>query len=265
MIKKAVEVLTNARKEKNISQEKVAAALGITRSYLAQVESNRRTPSWKLVKAISIFLDQDISTLLSLVDFEEARELVKKGQIHQVRTPELILSALRGARKSLDILGINSLGPLHQGRDMIIDLLGKGGRVRVCILNLDSEGFEKREKDECFNIDTGELSPRLREEYKASIGILKDIEIFKKSGYFQVRLYNHYPLCSLIQVDKTMVQYNPYTKQKSRWDEANVSVSRGLLSPVLICTSGDKKDFKMLTGLYRDIWENAEPLRLRTS
>ncbi|MCD6384988.1 hypothetical protein J7M23_04345, partial [Candidatus Sumerlaeota bacterium] len=107
------------------------------------------------------------------------------------------------------------------------------------------------------------ISPRLRDEYKASIGILKDINQFKKAGTLEVRQYKHYPLCSIIISDGKLLQYNPYTHERQKWDEADVYLSRGLQSKLLIYTKKrSPKKFKEIQSIFESIWRGGKPLKL---
>jgi len=209
MIEKIVKTIRKERRRKGISQEEICSAIGIKQGYLSDVELGKKIPSMDLVIKICDFLDLNISHILAEMKFKGLEEKIKKGEFFKLREIDIVLDAISGAKKSLDIMGINNLGPLHQGREMLIRLLNNGGHVRICLLDVNSEGFKQRERDECQHQITGKISPRLRDEYKASIGILKDINQFKKAGTLEVRQYKHYPLCSIIISDGKLLQYNP--------------------------------------------------------
>ena len=248
-----------------MSQEHLARKVNIRSGYLSEIERGAKTPSTDLVQKMCDVLRIDAPDLLAEIVFEQAQRQLEQGESiesYPIRQVELTIRAVRGARQSLSILGINALRPAHEGRESMISLLDDGGTVRICILKRGSEGFRVRERHECYNKETKQLSPRLKEEYRAAVGILKDIEIFRKGGVLEVRQYIHYPVCSLVIADDKIVQYNPYTREKSAWDDTPAKLSRGLLNPLLVYTKRKGKEFDDLVELYETIWNGAERLEL---
>ncbi len=59
------ENLQRARKEKNISQEKLAELIGVHRTYLSLVEKGQRNPSLRFIYRVSKALKTDSSKLLT--------------------------------------------------------------------------------------------------------------------------------------------------------------------------------------------------------
>ncbi len=53
------------RKQKGLTQEDLAEAVGLGRSYLAEIESGRRNPSLDSLKIIALGLDVSLSKLLA--------------------------------------------------------------------------------------------------------------------------------------------------------------------------------------------------------
>jgi hypothetical protein len=45
---------------------------------------------------------------------------------------------------SVDIMGINALGPIHQGKPILSGLLQRGGRLRVLLLDPESQAWRAR-------------------------------------------------------------------------------------------------------------------------
>lgn len=110
------------------------------------------------------------------------------------------LKLIDTSKETVDILGINALGPLHSGREKIIKFLKCGGNVRILILNPSSVFFRERERKEEFH--NGIISGRLHAEYTASIGICKDIINFSNfNNNFEVKLYNSIPTKALLISD----------------------------------------------------------------
>lgn len=53
------------RKQKGLTQEALAEAAGLNRSYIAEIEMGRRNPSLDSLKIIAVGLDVSLSKLLS--------------------------------------------------------------------------------------------------------------------------------------------------------------------------------------------------------
>ena len=103
---------------------------------------------------------------------------------------------IENASKSLLILGINGLGPLHQNRELIINLLKNGGSVKVLLLDPRSDSFEERVSfEKCFD---EQMTNRLMYEFLASVSLCKEIyecvahiNSLAKKGHSD----DSYPLC----------------------------------------------------------------------
>lgn len=106
-----------------------------------------------------------------------ASESVVDGKIGQTRKISFQLIA---AKQKMDemrlfcnaqlwILGINATGPLHQGREIIIDVLKNDGSVRVLLLDPIHEIFDDRSLAEHDSVG------RISAELLASLYILLDI------------------------------------------------------------------------------------------
>lgn len=112
-----------------------------------------------------------------------------------------------GRSPMLEILGINLLGPLHQGRELVRDILkskesgGYGGKVRILLLDPNSKAFLGEAGRMVFEADG---VGRLAAEMCASLYILADIrenvgrEAF---AYLDIRLHSFDPDRSLMMLD----------------------------------------------------------------
>jgi len=145
---------------------------------------------------------------------EDEKEYLKR-KIHKVSSkvdPESDRKLLMKAERSVQIMGINSLGPLHHCREEMIEfLVGRKGILQIVLLDPQSDIFamrEQREKD---------LSKRLLSEWRASLSILKDIQI-NTQGKIELKLRSDPPDRSLFIVDaiddltdrtKMLVNYYP--------------------------------------------------------
>jgi hypothetical protein len=128
---------------------------------------------------------------------EEENEYLKK-KINRVTSkvdPESDRQLIEEAEKSIQILDINALGPLHHAREELIGFLrDKGGILQIILLDPESEVFKERELQE------DDSAHRLFTEWAAALTILKDIEVHS-GGQVQLRLYTDPPNRYLLVVD----------------------------------------------------------------
>lgn len=61
-------VVRQLRKERGLSQERLAAAAGIDRAYMGGLERGQRNPSLTTVERIAVALDMSISEVLAAVE-----------------------------------------------------------------------------------------------------------------------------------------------------------------------------------------------------
>ena len=59
-------LIKEKRENKNLTQEEVAKAIGITRSYLCDIENGRYSPSLKTSIKIATYLEIDLNSLLNM-------------------------------------------------------------------------------------------------------------------------------------------------------------------------------------------------------
>ena len=78
---------------------------------------------------------------------------------HQLDYLDAYIRASEERQHTIDILGMNGLGPIHQGKRILSDLLLSGAHVRVLLLNPESDLWKARllqEKD-TLNYNATEL------------------------------------------------------------------------------------------------------------
>lgn len=111
--------------------------------------------------------------------------------------PESNRLLINEAQRSIQILGINSLGPLHHCREELIQFLkSRKGVLHILLLNPKSPIFAQRAKRE------GDDVGRLSSEWHTSAAIIKDIAV--KSSHPQnvyIRIHETEPTCALLIVD----------------------------------------------------------------
>ncbi|AVP63907.1 MULTISPECIES: helix-turn-helix domain-containing protein [Clostridium] len=60
-------ILRESREKKNITQEKLSKKVGISRSYLSDLENGRYSPSSEKLLLLAKFLDLDINSLINKI------------------------------------------------------------------------------------------------------------------------------------------------------------------------------------------------------
>jgi putative transcriptional regulator len=60
--------LIKARKDKKMTQQQVADAVGINRAFLANIERGEHTPSLEVARKIALVLESDMETLFFKYD-----------------------------------------------------------------------------------------------------------------------------------------------------------------------------------------------------
>ena len=64
-----------AREEKHLTQEKLAELVGITTSYIAEIENKRTIPSFSILRKICLILNISIDDLIYRTDSDTARKI----------------------------------------------------------------------------------------------------------------------------------------------------------------------------------------------
>jgi hypothetical protein len=199
---------------------------------------------------------------------ERYMELLDGKLEHSRRKISLQLEALEdkisevgklGRTPDVWIMGINAIGPLHQGREVFIRLLNDGGKLRILLLDPTHAVFAKRSDDE------HDLAGRITAEMYASLYILMDImsqlqsagQSFRRN--VQVRLHQEYPDRSLIMVNcddqDGIVLENRYPAPKgTRGMEGEMypQVQRGRTA----------RGYEQDVAYYTRLWKSATPVDL---
>ena len=148
--------------------------------------------------------------------FKDEIEYLKKkvDRVTSTVDPETDKRLIEEAEKSVEILGINALGPLHHAREAMIEFLAKGGILRIILLDPESPAFRARE-----DLEKDQFK-RILTEWTAAITILKDIET-KSRGRIEIRLRSDAPDRALLIIDaikeagtKSKMLINYYLEQR---------------------------------------------------
>lgn len=191
---------------------------------------------------------------------KEKNEYLKKT-VHKITSkvdPESDRKLIIEAGRSIQIMGINSLGPLHHCREELIQFLkDKNKYLRILLLDPYSEEFQIREK---FEHDS---SRRLFREWVASLSIIKDIQE-KSHRNIEVRLRNEAPDRSLLIIDsvftvdehsKMLINYYP--------DQESMRGYEGVQFLSEFSMERDRDSFFKNLEYYSDCWEKSEPIEFQ--
>lgn len=156
------------------------------------------------------------------------------------------------AKDSLDICGINSLQPVHEGKGRIMEILKKNGRIRILAADPFSKSFKERVHLEEQHIK-GLSESRILFELKSVMSNLIDIE--KRTGKkIEVRFYDSKPKGSIIIVDNKKFMYNKYADTKGEY---------GATQPTLLINKdvypSEARDIK---DNFEKLWNNSKSIPL---
>jgi hypothetical protein len=126
------------------------------------------------------------------LDKEYLRKRIHRETDHV--DPETGRRIIKEARRSVQVLGINALGNLHHSREDLVDLLKRGGRVEILLLDPRCSTFRDRE---VLELDS---TGRIRAEWDASFRIMQDIEK-QAASHLELRVRTEKPDRALIIAD----------------------------------------------------------------
>lgn len=157
-------------------------------------------------------------------------------------------------QKNLDILGINCLGPIHQGREIFNKIINTNGKVRLLLLDPYSSEFKARMQFEEDSVG------RIAAEGIAFIYNIKDLVQklpLNRKESLDIRFYKTSPDRSLVIVQNETKNgtlfFNPYSKLKKE---------RGLTGELYKFDSENEYTFKEHTDYFNKTWESAEEIDL---
>ncbi|GEM_PF-1912122 len=193
----------NENPEKTYSVQEASKFFGITEQTL-RLWINPRPPK-KVGKLKAEKVGNEYRIRESEIN-EVIKNLMDKKGRQNCRDIELI----KECKSELLIMGINALGPLHQGMDEIIKRLKEGVIVKVLLLDPDSNAFLERSMEEESGFG-GIHFGRLLAELQASLAICNDIyysnNVYalkhpdEKHGIIEVRFRSEYPVKALVIID----------------------------------------------------------------
>lgn len=189
-------------------------------------------------------------------NLQELGEYIRKRKQDHTTLENKKIETFQKVEKKLCILGINALGPLHQNRESIVEILKRNGIVQILILNPESKAFKMRVNfEEEYN---KKICGRLIAEYHASVAICRDIKNFSDNlGTFEVKVHSADPIMSIVMIYPDSVEYG----QLNQNIYPEVSGLRGLTGRTLPLKKSDEKDiipFKSLVEMFSDLWKSAK-------
>lgn len=156
---------------------------------------------------------------------------------------------------TIDILGMNGLGPIHQGKRILSRLLLSGARMRILLLDPESDKWRARllQENDMLNYNAAELL--------AAVYGLSEIQQRAHGSAqitLEVRLYAQNPDRSLIIVDRDFsdgfVMGNRYPSKEQKGKEGLEGES--YIEPAI--TERGKEDIRS----FDERWQSAEAISL---
>lgn len=192
--------------------------------------------------------------LKSVEQVEE--DLYSDGRVDPKRKIVQTLDIMDDASDSIDIVGINAIGPVHQGRESIIKLLNYGGSVGIGVMDYRSNEFNERVKHE------RDRSKRIISELATTLSTLNDIKDHLdpnlNDSKFQLFLHR-YPRAALVISDISdeagLMQFNVYPTEDG---------TRGLTGITYLIKPGDGDAFKRGIEFYEMLKSEGNGGRLLT-
>ncbi len=185
--------------------------------------------------------------LLEEIERIEGR-LMDDGRVDPRRKISQILDIIETARFSMDNVGINSTGPVHQGRELLTRILNAGGSVTITALDYTNDVFRERERQELDRVG------RLVSELGTTFAVLH--EIYQKNPKADMKIYLHtFPKAALTiggidDVDGQM-QVNVYPEGTG---------VRGLMGKTYLIKSEDVDAFKAGKDFYFSLLDESIPI-----
>lgn len=84
------EQLSEIRKDKGYTQEKLAEVLHVTKSTLSNYENNRRTPDIAFIKAFSKLMDVSVDYIVGTTEIAQGISILKKRVGKNTRMEQII-------------------------------------------------------------------------------------------------------------------------------------------------------------------------------
>jgi hypothetical protein len=161
-----------------------------------------------------------------------------------------------GRPPDLWILGINAIGPLHQGREIIISLLEKGGKLRLLLLDPTGPVFKKRSDKEGDHV--GRIGAELYASFYILMDIMKSIDETLLTNV-EVKLHNKPPDRSLLMVNcdeqDGIIFDNPYPDLKKVRGMAGEMFS-------LVGYGKTKRVYLEDVAYYKELWKGADSIKV---
>lgn len=178
-------------------------------------------------------------------------------QITSKVNPESDRRLISEAGKTIQIMGINALAPLHHCREELIDFLkNKKGSIQILLLDPSKEWFQKRAGKE------GDIVGRLKSEWIASIKIIKDIsQIAEDHGKIELKLYNTEPTRALLIIDaseqepyksRMLINYYPLSPGTRGYEGGQFLAERSLIS--------DQDSFERNLSYFSNLWAKSRSI-----
>ena len=218
------------------------------------------------IMGIAAYVKTNLEARQDMKNYEkniaELRETISKGlKIEPRILIEKVKDLIDRAKDEIWILGINALGVFHESFENIIHFMENGGKLRVLLLDPESEAFKQREeKEEGIEKDK---SGRLMAEYVTSVAFCRDIVRLSNNDSLELRVYKEEPKVAFLVADPKkdtgMLHINEYPINKY----PNTKHIRGYIGEHRYITKELHSDvFEQKLQIYEDLWNNAKGVAL---
>ena len=97
--------------------------------------------------------------------------------------------------------------------------------------------------------------------YHGLLESIRDINLFKKHGNLELRVYDESPTSAMLVVDDEFLLYNIYPKVKVPRDPAKAKLGRGTEGEIYTIGSGDWR-FGQKVAEFEDLWVRSRSVDL---
>jgi hypothetical protein len=156
---------------------------------------------------------------------------------------------------TVDIMGINALGPIHQGKPILSGLLQKGGRLRVLLLDPESQAWEARRDQE--HDSRNRIGAELLAALYGLSEVKSEIPVSDKER-LEVRVHAEKPKMSLIIVDR---DFEDGVVMENWYPTGEHEHKRGIEGPSYFEAANSERGKEDLVH-FDELWKHAVPIDL---
>lgn len=255
MEKHIPQLLKNQRERSGLSQRAIAKSLGMSQSYLWQIETGKVVPSIRVATRLAREIGLNDDGIISVAIW--AGEKTSVGP----RDYGIPLNLMKRAKQSIIITGTVATGPLLTGRHILIEKLCSRCSVRVLLLDPSEKIFDRQERAQ----EPDHRQPVHHPLYESLITCNQLAYIWlrsKRTPLLEVRVHNRFVDFSSVLVDDRYAEFNPHQitgmVEHARENKPVTGSDYGQY----VLSSADGDVLATLRSVVEEWWRNAQPLSL---